>query len=45
MMNYVWLFLIVIAVVVGAFTGSIEQVTKSAMTMAGTAVEPASVVR
>lgn len=39
MMNYVWLFLIAIAVIVGAATGHIEQVTKSAFDMAGTAVE------
>jgi len=39
MMNYVWLFLIAIAVLVGAATGHIEQVTKSAFDMAGTAVE------
>ena len=39
MMNYVWLFLIAIAVIVGALTGNIEEVTKSAMNMAGTAVQ------
>ena len=39
MMNYVWLVLIAIAVVVGALTGNIAEVTKSAIDMAGTAVE------
>lgn len=39
MMNYVWLFLIAIAVIVGAFTGNIDEVTQSAINMAGTAVE------
>jgi spore maturation protein SpmA len=39
MMNYVWLVLIAIAVVIGALTGNIAEVTKSAIDMAGTAVE------
>ena len=39
MMNYVWLFLLVIAVIVGAFTGTIKDVTQSAFDLAGTAVE------
>ena len=38
-MNYIWLFLIVVAVVVGGITGNIEDVTSSAIGMAGTAVE------
>ena len=39
MMNSVWLFLIVIAIIIGAATGNIEEVTESAFNMAGTAVE------
>lgn len=39
MMNYVWLFLIVAAVIVGALTGRIAEVTQSALDMAGTAVQ------
>jgi len=38
-MNYVWLFLIVIAVVTGALTGNIENVTTAAIDMAGAAVQ------
>ncbi|MBN1465743.1 spore maturation protein [candidate division KSB1 bacterium] len=38
-MNYVWLFLVMIAIVVGACTGNIAEVTQSAMNMAGTAVQ------
>ncbi|MBN1542059.1 spore maturation protein [candidate division KSB1 bacterium] len=37
-MNYVWLFLVAIAVITAAFTGSIEAVTQSALDSAGTAV-------
>jgi len=39
MMNYVWLFLIAAAVIIGAVTGNIDQVTKSAIDMAGTAID------
>ena len=39
MMNYVWLFLIAVAVIIGAVTGNIDQVTKSAIDMAGTAID------
>ncbi len=39
MMNYVWLFLIVVALVVGAVTGNIREVTQSAFDLAETAVE------
>ena len=39
MMNYVWLGLISIAIIVGAFTGNIENVTKSALDSAGTSVD------
>ena len=38
-MKYVWLFLISASVLIGAVTGNIEKVTKSAIDMAGTAVE------
>lgn len=38
MMNYVWFFLVMIALVVGTLTGSIEEVTKGALDSAGTAV-------
>jgi len=38
MMNYVWLALVAIAVIVAAFTGNIETVTKNALDSAGTAV-------
>ncbi|MDZ7724347.1 MAG: nucleoside recognition domain-containing protein [candidate division KSB1 bacterium] len=37
-MKYVWLFLILASVGIGAFTGNIENVTQSAIEMAGTAV-------
>ncbi len=39
MLNYIWLALIVIAVVTGALTGRIENVTTAALDNAGTAVE------
>ncbi len=38
MMNYVWLFLILVGVLIGAITGNIEQVTEAALETAGTAV-------
>lgn len=38
-MKYVWLFLISVSVIIGALTGNIEKVTKSAIDMAGTAVD------
>jgi len=38
MLNYVWLFLIVVAVIVGGVTGKIDQVTKAAFSGAETAV-------
>jgi len=38
MLNYVWLALIVIAVIMGAITGNIEEVTKQAFNAAETAV-------
>ncbi len=38
MMNYVWLGLVAIAFVVGAFKGNIDAVTKGALDSAGTAV-------
>lgn len=38
-MNIVWFALILIAIVVAAFTGSMEEVTNAAMGSAGTAVE------
>ncbi|MBN1482504.1 spore maturation protein [candidate division KSB1 bacterium] len=38
-MNYVWLFLIAAAVIVGALTGTIKEVTQSALDMSGTAVQ------
>jgi len=38
-MNYVWLGLIAIAVIVAAFTGNVENVTKGALDSASTAVD------
>jgi len=38
MMNVIWFFLLIIALLVGTFTGTIEQVTKGALDSAGTAV-------
>ncbi|MBN1999575.1 spore maturation protein [candidate division KSB1 bacterium] len=38
MLNYIWLALIVIAVITGALTGQIENVTTAALDNAGTAV-------
>lgn len=39
MLNYVWFGIILISVVVGAFTGKIEAVTEAAISSAETAVE------
>ncbi len=39
MMNYVWLALVAIAVIVGAVTGNIQAVTEAAFDLAATAVE------
>jgi spore maturation protein SpmA len=39
MLNYVWLFLIAIGVIVGAFTGNIENITDSAFSSAEAAVK------
>ena len=39
MLNYIWLFLMVIALVVGAINGKIEDVTKAAFDYAAVAVE------
>ena len=39
MLNYIWLFLIVVALIVGAINGRIEQVTNAAFEYAGTAVK------
>ena len=39
MLNYIWFGMMLIAVVVGIFTGNIDAVTDSAITMAKTAVE------
>ena len=39
MLNYIWFALIIIALIVGAINGKIEQVTKAAFEYAGTAVE------
>jgi len=39
MMNYVWLGLVAISVIVAIFTGTVQDVTQSAIDMAGTAVE------
>jgi len=39
MLNYIWLFLIVVAIIVGGINGRIEAVTKAAFEYAGLAVE------
>ena len=39
MLNYIWLALMVIAIVVGAINGRIEEVTKAAVEYSGTAVD------
>ena len=39
MLNYIWLGMMLIAVVVGIFTGNIDEVTEAAINMAKTAVE------
>ena len=39
MLNYIWFGMILIAVVVGIFTGNIDAVTEAAINMAKTAVE------
>jgi len=39
MLNYIWLGMMLIAVVVGIFTGNIDAVTEAAINMAKTAVE------
>jgi len=39
MLNYIWLFLIAVAIIVGAINGRIEAVTKAAFDMAAKAVE------
>lgn len=39
MLNYIWLFLMVVALIVGAINGKIEDVTNAAFNYAGTAVE------
>jgi spore maturation protein SpmA len=39
MMNYVWLFLVAMAIIIGAATGNITEVTNSAFDMAGVAVD------
>lgn len=39
MLNYIWLGMILLSVVVGAFTGQIDAVTEEAISMAKTAVE------
>ena len=39
MLNYIWFGMMLIAVVVGIFTGNIDAVTESAINMAKTAVE------
>ncbi len=38
MLTWIWLGLVVLSVVVGAFTGRLDEVTKAAFDMAGTAV-------
>ncbi len=38
MMNYIWLTMVILAVVVGGINGKIENVTKSAIEAAGTSV-------
>jgi spore maturation protein A len=38
MMNYIWLTMIILAVVIGGINGKIEEVTKSAVNSAGIAV-------
>ena len=39
MLNYIWFGMMLIAVVVGIFTGNIDAVTEAAINMAKTAVE------
>lgn len=39
MMNYVWLFLVAIALIVGAINGTIKEVTQGALDSAGTSVD------
>ena len=39
MLNYIWLALMVIAIIVGAINGRIEEVTKAAVENASTAVD------
>ncbi len=39
MLNYIWLALMVIAIIVGAINGRIEEVTKAAVEYSGTAVD------
>lgn len=38
MMNYVWFFLVAVAVITAVFTGSVEAVTQAALDSAGAAV-------
>ncbi len=39
MMNYVWLFLVLVAVIIGAISGQIKEVTEAAFDTASSAVE------